>query len=364
MNERQLSNVLSEFARTMVTDFPIQAILDHLVERIVDVMPVSAAGVTLISPGEEPRYVAASDDSALRFEKLQTELGEGPCLLAHESGQAVAVSDLRTEKRFPRFAPRAVEEGLVAVFTFPLRHGDAPLGALDLYRTSPGALGTRSMEVAQTLADVASAYLLNAQAREALHESSARSEELALHDPLTGLANRVLLLERLEHAVLRARRTGSLAAVLFVDLDEFKSVNDVHGHSVGDALLVIVAERLSSSVRPGDTVARMSGDEFVILCEDLNGPKEAHNIAKRVGNAVAAPFELDGVEVKMTASVGLAFSGPGIELSDELLRDADAAMYRAKRSGGGHHAVLDLRATADEPEPARAGGHTSTERGH
>ena len=100
-SESQLSEVLSEFARTMVTDFPIQAILDHLVERIVEIMPVTAAGVTLISPGVEPRYIAASNGDALRFEKLQTELEDGPCLEAYRTGGAIAVPDLSCEERFP-----------------------------------------------------------------------------------------------------------------------------------------------------------------------------------------------------------------------------------------------------------------------
>src|ERR1700734_1923870 len=121
MRSGDLSDVLSEFARTMLTDFPIQGILDHLVKRIVDVLPVTAAGVTLIAPGLEPRFVAASNAAALRYEKLQTELGEGPCLEAYYTGQAVAVPDLRAEHRFPRFIPRAIEAGLAAVFTFPLR---------------------------------------------------------------------------------------------------------------------------------------------------------------------------------------------------------------------------------------------------
>src|ERR1700687_3938428 len=111
-SERRLSDVLSEFARTLVTDFPIQAILDHLVVRIVDVLPVSAAGVTLISPGADPRYIAASDESAMRFEQLQTELGEGPCLVPYERGEAVIVSDLRVDDRFPKFSSRAMAEGL------------------------------------------------------------------------------------------------------------------------------------------------------------------------------------------------------------------------------------------------------------
>lgn len=240
-NEKQLSSVLSEFARTLVTDFPIQAILDHLVQRIVDVLPITAAGVTLISPGTDPRYVAASDDSALRFEELQTELGEGPCVAAYHTGEAVVVPDLRDDPRFPNFAPRALEAGLVAVFTFPLRDGDAQLGALDLYRDTPGPLDAAAMAAAQTLADVAAAYLLNAQARVDLRDSSDRSLEMALHDALTGLPNRMLFIERLDHAVRRGRRSGKRAAVLFADLDRFKLVNDLYGHSVGDELLIGVA---------------------------------------------------------------------------------------------------------------------------
>ncbi|MDQ1426441.1 MAG: hypothetical protein QOD72_3939, partial [Acidimicrobiaceae bacterium] len=342
-SEQQLSEVLSEFARTMVTDFPIQAILDHLVKRIVDVLPITAAGVTLIAPGADPQYVAASDGSALRYEELQTELSEGPCLLAYQSGEAVAVADLREDDRFPSFAPRALEAGLVAVFTFPLRSGSEQLGALDLYRDSPGLLDDASMAAAQTLADVAAAYLLNAQARADLRESTDRSREKALHDALTGLPNRTLLLERLDHAVLRGRRSGKLAAVLFADLDRFKMVNDFYGHSVGDELLVAVAHRLSATLRSGDTLARISGDEFVILCEDLDGPAEADAIAARVGAAIAAPFVLDGVEVAVTASVGIAFSGPGDQLSEQLLHDADTAMYQAKRKGGSRHQIVDLR---------------------
>src|SRR5579859_4866113 len=102
-SEEQLSDVLSEFAHTLLTDFPIQAILDHLVKRIVDVLPITAAGVTIISPGADPYYVAASNASALRFEELQSELREGPCVAAYETGEAVMVADLRKESRFPKF---------------------------------------------------------------------------------------------------------------------------------------------------------------------------------------------------------------------------------------------------------------------
>ena len=136
VNEDELSAVLSEFARTLINDFPIQRILDHLVTRIVEVLPVSSAGVTLISAGHAPRYVAASDESALCFEGLQSELRQGPCLAAYETGEAVSVCDIGADIRFPIFAPAAEAAGLGAVFAFPLRHGEGRLGALDLYSST------------------------------------------------------------------------------------------------------------------------------------------------------------------------------------------------------------------------------------
>ncbi|MDQ6697484.1 MAG: EAL domain-containing protein [Actinomycetota bacterium] len=340
--QEHLSDVLSEFARTLVTDFPIQGILDHLVGRIVDVMPITAAGVTLISPETEPRYIAASNDAALRYERLQTELGEGPCLVAYESGEAVTVADLREETRFPRFAPRALAEGLVAVFTFPLRHGDEQLGALDLYRDSPGRLDAKAMAAAQTLADVAAAYLINAQARADLRDSSDRYQQSSLHDPLTGLANRVLLRERLDHAILRSQRSHLAVAILFADLDHFKQVNDDHGHRVGDELLVALARRLERLVRAGDTLARWAGDEFIILCEEINDVAHVQSLAHRVQTALNEPFLLSSVELHLTASVGVAFAGQGEDVPEQVLQDADAAMYQAKRRGGGRHHIMDL----------------------
>lgn len=355
-NELMLSEVLSEFARTMVTDFPIQAILDHLVERIVDIMPVSAAGVTLISPGVEPRYVAASNSGALRFEKLQTDLGEGPCVSACEGDTAISVPDLRVEDRFPRFSPMAVGAGLAAVFTFPLRHGETQLGALDLYRDTPGPLSAEAMTAAQTLADVAAAYLINAQARAELEQVSERSRDRALHDGLTGLPNRTLMLERLEHAFLRNRRSGLTSTVIFIDIDRFKTVNDTFGHSVGDELLVAVARRLSEVLRPGDTLARPYGDEFVILCEDLPSGVHADTIAARLKATFDRRFVLSDVEIDITASFGIAFCDQDSQSAADVLDTADMAMYRAKGRGR-RGQVVDLReqelADRADPRPDR-----------
>ena len=339
-DDDDLVGVLSEFARTMATDFPIQGILDHLVQRIVDILPISGAGVTLIAPGTQPRYVAASNDAALIFERLQTELDEGPCLAAYHSGLAVVIPDLGRDDRFPVFAPRALADGLAAVFTFPLNHDEMRLGALDLYRDTTGPLAPGFMVAAQTLADVAAAYLLNAQARGDLEDSVNRSREASLHDPLTGLPNRTLMLERLEHAFLRGRRTHATTALLFVDLDHFKAVNDTHGHQTGDELLIAVGERLTAALRPGDTLARLSGDEFVILCEDLADSSHAETIRHRIEGVLSSPFVLAKVELPITASIGVAVTSHDEEPSAQLLHDADLAMYRTKRHT--HGAALAL----------------------
>lgn len=343
VQEGKLAEVLADFARTLLTEFSIQSILDHLVQRIVEVLPITAAGVTLVSARTGPRYLAASDELALRLERLQEELGEGPCVQAFASGEAVAIPDLRADADFPRFAPAAVSAGLAAVFTLPLHQGDARIGALDLYRDTPGPMGAHDMDVAQTLADVAAAYLLNDQSRESARAARAQLEHRALHDPLTGLPNRALLLQRLEHAARRAQRSHAHAAVLFVDLDRFKQVNDRYGHHVGDELLVAVASRLATVLRSGDTLARFSGDEFVILCEDLHSTADAELLAGRIDEAFAEPFPLSRMSVAITASVGLTFAGPAAHVSEEVLVNADMAMYQAKRRGGAGHHVFDLR---------------------
>ena len=341
----ELSEVLSDFARTMVTDFPIQTILDRLVERIVDVMPITGAGVTLITDStEEPHYVAASNEPALRFEKLQTDLAEGPCLAAYHARQAIVVPDLRSDRQFGAFSTMGVAAGLEAVFAFPLRHGDRDaIGALDLYRDEPGPLSDSAMYAAQTLADVTAAYILNAQARIDLEDASARFQAKSLQDSLTGLPNRVLFGQLFDHAVLRTRRSGSQLAILYADLDHFKDVNDIYGHQVGDELLVAVAERLTDLLRPGDTLARLAGDEFVILCEDFEDPSMVEGLADRIDAGMNRPFLLSGHLLNVTASVGIAYSGPGEKVPERILRDADTAMYQAKRRGGAGHQVLDLR---------------------
>ena len=178
-------------------------------------------------------------------------------------------------------------------------------------------------------------------------ESKTLQNELvhqAFHDALTGLPNRQLFADRLAHALERTRRRdppNGAVAVLFVDLDNFKFVNDSLGHDAGDELLVAVAERLSGRVRLGDTIARLGGDEFVLLLEDITSVKEATEVAERTAAAFAAPFAVKGQDIFVTTSIGIALGGAGGGGSEDLLRDADLAMYGAKRNGKAGYEVFD-----------------------
>jgi diguanylate cyclase (GGDEF)-like protein len=154
----------------------------------------------------------------------------------------------------------------------------------------------------------------------------------ATTDPLTGLANRAILADRLAHAIARSVRTDALLAVLFVDLDRFKAVNDAWGHRAGDELLIEVADRLVDGVREGDTVARLGGDEFVVICEGISSPQDAELVGQRIVDAMAVPFDFRWGRPNIGASVGVAV-GDRASTPDDLLREADLAAYAAKAAG-------------------------------
>ncbi|MGQ0803960.1 MAG: putative bifunctional diguanylate cyclase/phosphodiesterase [Actinomycetota bacterium] len=154
----------------------------------------------------------------------------------------------------------------------------------------------------------------------------------AFHDSLTGLANQALFRDRVDHALARATRDRDNLAALFIDLDEFKTINDGVGHTAGDELLVAVADRLSGCLRTSDSAARLGGDEFAVLLEDVGPEREAEEVAERIIASLRQPFTISGHEVVVSASIGIAFAGPGTTC-DQLLRSADLAMYTAKRRG-------------------------------
>jgi diguanylate cyclase (GGDEF)-like protein len=187
----------------------------------------------------------------------------------------------------------------------------------------------------------------------------------ALHDALTDLPNRAYFVERVSQALARGRRDSHYRfGVLFLDCDDFKAVNDSVGHAAGDRFLTEIANRLRTSVRPGDVVARLGGDEFAVLLEEIVGPPDAENAARRIQSALAAPFALEGRDIVPSASIGAALSERNHRQPQDVLGNADLAMYHAKQQGGARFQVFDvaMRKSAKALQDMEAGLRNAVER--
>jgi diguanylate cyclase (GGDEF)-like protein len=236
-------------------------------------------------------------------------------------------------------------EGVRQAMISPLVGESGVIGTMTIANrlTEGTSFGEDDLRLLETLANQAAVALENGQLEQSLAELSRLKEQLrhqAYHDSLTSLANRALFTEQVE-ARLDAREPGVTPVVLFLDLDDFKVVNDTMGHATGDLLLVAVAERIAGAVRADDLAARLGGDEFAILISDRSGLEEAITLAGRLIDALAAPFLVQGQEILVGTSIGIAAARLAGERSDELLRNADVAMYTAKASGKRRYAVFE-----------------------
>jgi diguanylate cyclase (GGDEF)-like protein len=224
----------------------------------------------------------------------------------------------------------------------PLIAAGTTIGTVELTSARSGAFDDRGVEIATMLASEAAMALENARLYDEIRHQ-------ALHDGLTGLANRVLFRDRVVQSLERFHgREGRPFAILFIDLDDFKVLNDTLGHARGDDLLIAVAARVESSLRPSDTAARLGGDEFAVLLDDVGDEGTAQSIAIRLADALRQPVDLGDSSQAIAASIGVALSGDGDETADDLLRNADVAMYAAKASSRGRAVVFrsTLRAEA------------------
>ncbi|HZU77641.1 MAG TPA: EAL domain-containing protein [Dehalococcoidia bacterium] len=218
---------------------------------------------------------------------------------------------------------------------FPLQSGERLLGTISFSATAPHRFDPAELALLQLLADQTVVAIEWLEMHGKLRDANVALARAAAYDGLTGLPNRGLFSDRLAQTLARQQRTGGKLAVLFVDLDGFKQVNDTLGHHRGDQLLKVIAERLSMHVRGGDTAARLGGDEFVVLLEEVGGEDEAAQAAERLLAEIRQPVELDGHRVSPSASIGLVCCAPNEVDADRLVREADLAMYHAKSSGKG-----------------------------
>jgi diguanylate cyclase (GGDEF)-like protein len=292
-------------------------------------------GILWITDPDDPDHTAAAStvgaDDALLRQRRRQPVGEGFGGRAMRD-RTLVVADAVTGTASLAGAVDIPIDRPTAAMAAPVHERSRVVGSLVVASTeAERTYDARDQQVLLSLAEHASLALNHARAlEEVVHE--------ALHDSLTGLPNRSLFLDRMRHALARAERADTPVAVLFCDLDGFKTVNDSLGHRTGDRLLVLVAERLAERLRPSDTIARLGGDEFAVLLEELREPGDAARAAQRMLHALEAPFELRDREFYISASIGIA-AGPGD--AETLLRDADLAMYRAKGRGKGRYAVYE-----------------------
>jgi diguanylate cyclase (GGDEF)-like protein len=327
--QNQILNQISEGAE-------LSRILHNLVTQVELLHPGTLCSILLLDEnGTTLRHGAAPslpDAYNQAIDGACIGLGAGSCGTAAFTGETVIVQDISTHPYWQPYQALAAIAGVKACWSQPIKNAqNKVLGTFAIYHHQPAepcAILLQKIKTYSNLAELAISRGI----------SAAQIRRLAFYDSLTGLANRRLLEEHLQQAIASSQRGQKHSGLMFIDLDNFKPVNDIYGHKTGDSLLVEVAHRLLSTVRSADTVARLGGDEFIVLLRDIDTQMESskrhiQQIAVKIANELSRPFPLSEHNMHQCAcSIGLVLF-QGNSNCDELLRQADTAMYQAKRQG-------------------------------
>lgn len=301
----------------------LQAMEHQFLPGLAGAMLLDESGlmfIDLLGPHLPARFLAAHFDLVIGPDV-------GPCAAAAFYNQAVIVADINACTQWPDFRELALRYGVSACWVNPIRNSRGEvLGVLSLSYRQPRAPDARQLELMEKITHLAGIAVERKQSEQQL-------AHLAQYDMLTGLPNRMHFNSRLQENLAHARRDGDLMAVLLMDLDRFKNINDTLGHHAGDLLLKEVAQRLTQNVRETDTVARLGGDEFVILQTHLHQPEAAGQLAAKLVEEMARPYLLEGKEIHSGASIGIALYPLDTQDGAQLLKQADMAMYKAKTQG-------------------------------
>ena len=307
-------------------DEAVAAVRQTLGTTVAGILEHDAARGVLLG-----RVVDAAS-AELRPPRAEPLTGRTHIRVALDERRPVVIDDWSTETDLG-LTELARAVGATSTISVPIQGPKGAWGVLSTHSREQRAFAPDEVSFVQAIANV-----LGAAIQRWVVEEETRHR--ALHDPLTELPNRTLFLDRLGHALDRASRGGGQTAVLFMDLDHFKVINDSLGHEAGDKLLQAFAPRLQETLRPSDTVARFGGDEFVVLCEDLQSEADAVHLAERILGSLEKPFQIDQHELFTSASIGLALARPDAS-PEGLISDADAAMYRAKADGRSRYGLFD-----------------------
>jgi diguanylate cyclase (GGDEF)-like protein len=334
---------IAMLGRAAVSGLSSDALMAGSAEHVRRVLAADFAAVLGLSPeGGELRLVASQWSTAPQDPFTGAAQPGSQPRYTLEAGEPVVMVDARREDRFEAWPP-----GFASAVTVLISDHEQPFGVIEAACRSRRRFDRDEITFLQSVADLLAAALARARV-----EGEVRHQ--ALHDALTGLPNRGLFLDRLAHALARSRRARTGLAVLFADLDGFKHVNDTLGHHAGDQVLVEVALRLTSVLRSSDSLARFGGDEFMMLLEDVESDEQLGRAAARVHAAVRdTPFVVDGQPQTLDLAIGLVRADESHAHPEDLIRDSDAAMYRAKQLGAGGYAVFDREMREDAAERAR-----------
>jgi diguanylate cyclase (GGDEF)-like protein len=325
---------VARFGQQALEGTDIDQLAQEASKILRDVLGVCYGGVMKLLPGGEELLLVAADglpEELIGKTRVPADY-RSQSGYALATGKATVVNDWKGETRFQQ-SELQVKQGMKSAAIILINGKEQPYGVLGAGSRMEREFTQEDVNFMQAIANV----LANAIERRRTEE---KTQHEALHDPLTGLPNRSLFLDRLQHALSVAARRRTVISVLFLDLDQFKLVNDSLGHAAGDELLAAVAPRIEQALRPGDTVARFGGDEFAVLAEDVRNERGATRIAERIAEALARPFILREREHFVSASIGISI-GTGAEEPEALIRDADSALYRAKEHGRGGYEIFD-----------------------
>ncbi len=341
--ERRVAEFLRGADEALSHSTELENALVGLIGRAREMFEAEIAQLTIYpsSPGEKAYRTTVRSGGADGTEVMvPIDLNDLDDILEADSDGVILDRSSASPTSRDVLSRRHVDHAMVAL----LRGRSRLIGSLMVgSHITARSFDQRDLHLFQSLAIQTSSTLENGHLEQSIARLTDLQEQLshqAFHDSLTDLANRSLFSDRIDHALLRRSRTGKPVAVLFIDLDDFKAVNDTLGHSAGDQLLIGVAERLRTSLRRPDTAARLGGDEFAVLIEDIDDPMEAEAVAERIFAALVEPFAIAGQTVTVHASIGVAVSDDATDSASRLMRHADVAMYAAKGAGKHRHVLF------------------------
>ncbi|MFV2074371.1 MAG: diguanylate cyclase domain-containing protein, partial [Thermoanaerobaculales bacterium] len=322
-NSLRKAQVLFEAGKAVTFGLDLDNVLETILNCSLDLLDGQAGSVMMMQSENELRTVCAAGQTTARG--AQVRLNQGIAGRVAATGEPVLV---RGVFDWEHYVSEPGSQRPTSAISIPLRHDELLIGVLNVNAQPGREYNEHDLRALSLFGNQAAAAISNARTFETQRVVAVQSNYQAMHDSLTGLPNRVLLLDRIGNALVRRRPPEHEVVLLFLDLDDFKRINDSLGHQTGDKVLIAMAERLRASVRAGDSVARFGGDEFAILLEASNSD-EAIASAERILEDLTLPFNLDGRELHFSASIGIAVQGSGEAVAEVIMRNAFTALHAA-----------------------------------